>query len=86
MPDEDAFQDERWLFQIQVEESLRGREFGRGLLEAVERHLAGERVSALRLNVFRWNVVAIGLYHRAGHEVVSEGERNLEMRKSLLRG
>ncbi len=86
VPDESASKDERWLFQIKVEESLRGRGFGRGLLEALERHLVGERVSALRLNVFRWNVVAMGLYRSAGYEVISEGERNLEMRKSLARG
>ncbi len=86
VPDENASRDERWLFQIKVEESFRGQGFGRGLLEALERHLLDERVSALRLNVFRWNTVAIALYRSAGYEVLSEGERNLELRKSLARG
>ncbi len=76
----------RWLFQILVDEALRGRGYGRALLAAVERHLAEEGATELRLNVFRWNAVAISLYSSSGYEVVRDGERNLEMRKRLGRG
>ncbi len=76
---------QRWLFQILVDERLRGRGYGRGLLVALERHLAAEGVRELRLNVFRHNEVAIALYSSAGYEVVRDEARNLELRKALAR-
>lgn len=75
----------RWLFQILVEEEFRGRGVGRVLLGAVERRLASEGVRELRLNVFRWNSIAIALYTTAGYDTLREGERSLEMRKFLGR-
>ncbi|HYM38587.1 MAG TPA: GNAT family N-acetyltransferase [Thermoplasmata archaeon] len=75
----------RWLFQIAVDEPLRGNGYGRGLLEAVERRLAEEGMHELSLNVFRWNTTAVGLYERSGYEVVSQAAGNLEMRKRLSR-
>lgn len=75
----------RWLFQIIVDEGLRGQGYGRGLLGALERQLAAAGVRELRLNVFRWNSVAIALYTTSGYDVLREGERNLEMRKNLGR-
>ena len=76
----------RWLFQIVVDEPLRGRGYGRGLLAAVERQVADGGAGELRLNVFRWNTVAIALYTSTGYEVVRDAPRNLEMRKVLTRG
>ncbi len=73
----------RWLFQIVVDEPLRGQGYGRALLTAVERRLAEEDVRELRLNVFRYNEVAIALYKTAGYEIVRDEPRNLEMRKGL---
>ncbi len=73
----------RWLFQIIVEEALRGRGYGRSLLTAVERRLAKQGVRELRLNVFRYNTVAIALYKSAGYDVTRDEPRNLEMRKLL---
>lgn len=73
----------RWLFQIVVDEPRRGKGYGRGLLRSVERQLRRDGVRELYLNVFRWNEVALALYRRSGYEVVSEGERNLQMRKRL---
>lgn len=75
----------RWLFQILVDEALRGQGYGRALLAAVEQRLAEDEVRELRLNVFRHNVVAIALYSSAGYDVVRDEPRNLEMRKALVR-
>jgi GNAT superfamily N-acetyltransferase len=85
VPGAGANRNKRWLFQIIVDEPLRGHGYGRGLLTAVERRLAGEGVGELRLNVFRWNTVAIALYASAGYDVVEDAPRNLEMRKALTR-
>ena len=76
----------RWLFQIVVDEGLRGLGLGRALLQAVERRLLDEGMEELRLNVFRWNAVATALYASAGYDVVSEGPGSQEMRKRLSAG
>lgn len=73
----------RWLYQIVVEDAFRGKGYGRGLFESVERRLRDEGVDELLLNVFAWNPVAIALYSSAGYETASESERNFEMRKRL---
>lgn len=73
----------RWLYQITVAESLRGRGYGRALLTATERHLRAQGVTELRLNVFAWNQVAISLYESSGYSVAGRAETNLEMRKRL---
>lgn len=75
----------RWLFQIIVDAPLRGQGYGRAFLAAIERHLEGEGVAELRLNVFRWNEVAINLYSRSGYDVIRGGKRNLTLRKVLTR-
>lgn len=73
----------RWLFQIIVDEPRRGQGYGRALLAAIERRLAEDDVRELRLNVFRYNTVAIALYRSAGYDVTEDAPRNLEMRKVL---
>ena len=85
VPGSESARQARWLFQIVVDEALRGNGFGRGLLRALEHRVRDEGADELRLNVFRWNSVAIALYRSAGYEAASEGERNLEMRKSLAK-
>ena len=76
----------RWLFQIVVDEGSRGRGFGRSLLRAVEAQVREQGADELRLNVFRWNTVAIALYSSSGYDVLSETEGSLEMGKRLARG
>ena len=73
----------RWLYQITVEPALRGRGYGRAMLEAVERLLAREGVEELYLNVFRWNVAGRALYDSAGYVVVHDAEQDTGMKKSL---
>ncbi len=73
----------RWLFQIIIDAPLRGHGYGRALLGAIEQRLADQDVRELRLNVFRYNAVAIALYKSAGYEVARDEPRNLEMRKVL---
>src|SRR5574340_822634 len=83
MPGSKLSRRKRWLYQIVVDEPLRGQGYGRGLLQAVERELLEAGVMWLNLNVFRWNSVAVALYESAGYEVVSQSDKNLEMRKRL---
>ena len=75
----------QWLYQITVEESLRGRGFGRAMLTALERLLAHEGVDALYLNVFAWNHAARSLYDSMGYETVLESPTDAQMRKRLAR-
>lgn len=74
----------RWLFNIVVEEKLRGRGFGRALLRATEAHVAATGRTELAFNVFRWNAVALALYTSAGYRITYQDDRALEMRKRLL--
>jgi hypothetical protein len=48
--------------------------------------LAGEGVTELYLNVFRWNTVARTLYDSAGYEVIHDGETDTGMKKALRVG
>jgi len=74
---------EQYLYQITVDENVRGRGYGRMMLQALEALLAAEGVETLRLNVFHWNRVARGLYDSAGYEVLSAGEASAELCKRL---
>lgn len=73
----------RWLYQITVEEALRGLGHGRALLAATEAYLRARGVRELRLNVFAWNQVARRLYETAGYAIASRSRAGLEMRKRL---
>lgn len=75
--------DRRWLYQITVDSSLRGKGYGRAMLRATEELLIREGAKELYLNVFRWNSVARGLYDSAGYEVVHDSETETGMRKTL---
>jgi GNAT superfamily N-acetyltransferase len=84
VPGSETSRGKRWLFQIVVDEPLRGNGYGRGLLQAVERQVRDDGMAWLHLNVFRWNLVAVRLYETSGYEIVSQSEKNLELRKRLL--
>lgn len=73
----------RWLYQITVEPSLRGKGFGRAALAATEAVLTREGVDELYLNVFRWNTIARSLYDSAGYVVIHDGETDTGMKKVL---
>ncbi|GAA1826877.1 GNAT family N-acetyltransferase [Agromyces salentinus] len=70
--------DVAFLYDIEVIESMRGRGFGRALLEAVEDATRRAGASALELNVFGHNRTAIALYGASGYDVVTQ-----QMRKAL---
>ncbi|UOQ89274.1 GNAT family N-acetyltransferase [Agromyces endophyticus] len=67
-----------FLYDIEVLETRRGSGLGRALLSAVEAATRAAGASALELNVFGGNAVAIGLYDSAGYEVTTQ-----QMRKAL---
>ena len=73
----------RWLSQITVEEALRGRGYGRALLEAMHAYLAAKGVQEVWLRVFNWNEAARRLYAGAGYEVVRQFPTDAHMRKRL---
>ena len=75
--------DVRWLMQITVDEPLRGRGYGRALLEALHRWLANQGARELYLRVYDWNVAARRLYERAGYEVVRQVPTDAHLRKRL---
>jgi GNAT superfamily N-acetyltransferase len=67
-----------WIYDIEVESSLRGKGYGRELLAAVERTVAEHGTDTLGLNVFAENAVARRLYETAGYAATS-----LHMQKTL---
>ena len=77
---------EQYLYQITVEEGVRGRGYGRIMLQVLEALLTAEGAEILRLNVFHWNRTARALYDSAGYEVLSEGEASAGMCKRLSPG
>jgi len=73
----------RWLSQLTIEETVRGRGWGRALLSATERHLAAIGVEQLWLRVFDWNTTARALYDAQGYELVERFAVDAHMRKRL---
>ena len=73
----------RWLYQITVREDLRGRGYGRALLEVLHGRLAAEGVEAVYLRVYDWNAAACRLYARCGYEVVRRFVTDAHLRKRL---
>lgn len=69
---------ETFIYDIEVEPTERGRGFGRELLEAAEGWCADHSIGMLRLHVFGFNEVAIGLYESAGFETT-----NINMAKQI---
>lgn len=73
-PIPNAKRDDRWLYQITIDEAHRGRGYGNAVLEMLEEKLARENARELRLNVFLWNDIAIRLYEKRGYELVAAFE------------
>ncbi len=73
----------RWLSQLTVEETVRGRGWGRALLTATERYLAKIGVEQLWLRVFDWNTTARALYDSQGYELVQRFPNDSHLRKRL---
>ena len=69
-----------WVYDVRVDERLRGRGYGRQIMEAADglaRDMGGER---LGLNVFADNPIARGLYESIGYVEISR-----QMRKDVAR-
>ena len=69
---------EAWIYDIEVSADLRGRGYGRLLLEAAEDEARRAGATYLGLNVFGANTVARSLYETSGYEV-----KTMQMRKAL---
>ena len=69
---------EAWIYDIEVAAELRGRGYGRLLLEAAEDEARRAGATYLGLNVFGANRVARSLYEGSGYEV-----KTMQMRKAL---
>lgn len=67
-----------FLYDIEVHADRRGEGLGSGMLAAVEEATREAGAAALELNVFGGNRRAIGMYERAGYDVVTQ-----QMRKHL---
>jgi len=70
-----------YLFDIQVEEAMRGRGFGRRLMELLEDRAAALGLRRIELNVFGHNEVARRLYEELGYVEMSR-----QLFKELDRG
>lgn len=73
----------RWLAQVFVEESRRGRGYGGALLVALHRQLADEAVTDVFLRVYDWNTPARRLYASCGYEVVGQFATDAHLRRRL---
>jgi ribosomal protein S18 acetylase RimI-like enzyme len=70
---------EWWVWTVEVDETLRGRGFGRATMLLAEQEARLHGATRLGLNVFGPNRVARRLYESLGYEVTA-----LQMNKSLL--
>ncbi|MEV6344818.1 GNAT family N-acetyltransferase [Actinoplanes sp. NPDC051851] len=67
-----------YLYDIEISESHRGSGLGRALVAATEEAARSAGATALELNVFGTNTIAIALYSSAGFSVITQ-----QMRKTL---
>jgi ribosomal protein S18 acetylase RimI-like enzyme len=59
-----------WIHEIEVDESQRGKGYGRAIMLLAEQECARRGIDAIRLNVFGWNTTARTLYESLGYEVL----------------
>jgi ribosomal protein S18 acetylase RimI-like enzyme len=62
--------DHGFVYDLVIDESMRGRGFGRAAMLAGEDVLRKDGKSAVGLNVFGFNAVALRLYEALGYKVV----------------
>jgi ribosomal protein S18 acetylase RimI-like enzyme len=67
-----AQQPSAWLYSIEVVEHLRGKGYGKALLDAAEEDAAIHGATTLGLNVFGANHVARHLYEGSGYEITAQ--------------
>ncbi len=60
-----------WIYDIYVEESLRGKGYGRRLIELAEEEARRAGVTRMELNVARDNEGARSLYESVGYREMS---------------
>lgn len=58
-----------WVWDVEVDEGLRGRGYGRACMAAAEAYVQAHGAHRLGLNVFGGNTVARALYERLGYVV-----------------
>jgi ribosomal protein S18 acetylase RimI-like enzyme len=63
--------DAAWVYDIEIDQSVRGRGLGRATMLAAEGVAAAAGASELGLNVFGSNETAISLYRSLGYRVTS---------------
>lgn len=69
---------EWFVYNVEVDESVRGRGYGRAIMSAAEDFSIAHGGTSLSLNVFGFNDVARGLYHSMGYDEVA-----ISMKKRL---
>ncbi len=72
-----------WVYDIEVDEAVRGRGHGRAMMLAVEAASREMGLEQLALNVFAGNTAAIGLYESLGYTVTERRLSGQNMAKAL---
>jgi ribosomal protein S18 acetylase RimI-like enzyme len=67
-----------WLYDITIDEDVRGRGYGRAAMTALEKEARSRGFAGIGLNVWGGNAVARGLYRSLGYV-----EESVHMRKRL---
>jgi ribosomal protein S18 acetylase RimI-like enzyme len=67
-----------WVYNIEIDESCRGRGYGRAAMLLAEAQANSHGMTSLGLNVHGQNTVARGLYESLGYEVTA-----LQMKKPV---
>ncbi|WP_138947139.1 N-acetyltransferase [Plantibacter sp. M259] len=70
--------DEWWIWDVEIDESFRGRGLGRQAMQLAETAAKEQGAKTLGLNVFGFNRIARGLYESLGYETMA-----VQMRKAL---
>lgn len=77
----DAPRREAFIYDFFIEESHRGKGYGKQALRALDAKLKEMHVESVALHVFGFNTNAIELYKQAGYEIT-----NIQMRKDYHSG
>jgi len=67
-----------WVYDISVDETCRGRGYGKQIMLLAEREARAHGMTSIGLNVFGQNTVARSLYDSLGYQVTSQ-----QMKKTL---